>query len=477
MTSLSAGCGFGPGYRTPLEAMKGPREKILYVICLQPFPEKTNKPDYLAVVDVDPSSPTYSKVIHRMKGVAAGDEMHHFGWNACSSCYCDKSKSRNKLVIPCLASDRIYIVDTTQETAPKIHKVIEPEEMHKFGVGTPHTTHCLASGDVMISTLGDPNGNAKGDFILLDSNTWTIKGLWTKGEKKAMFGYDYWYQPYWDVMVSTEWAAPKSFKKGFSVAEITDPKLTGRSLNIFSWKEQQLKQIIPLGVDGIAPLEVRFLHNPKEAQGFVGCALNSNIYRFYRSDDGSWKADKVISTPNKKVEGWVLPEMPGLVTDILISMDDKFLYLSNWLHGDVRQYDISTPSKPKLVGQIFLGGLITKEGPVKVTQDPELKEQPEALYVNGKIVEGGPQMLQLSLDGKRLYVTTSLFSPWDRQFYPGMVNNGSVLMLVDVDTDKGGLKLNTNLFVDFGKEPEGPVLAHECRYPGGDCTSDIWLAE
>jgi hypothetical protein len=26
-------------------------------------------------------------------------------------------------------------------------------------------------------------------------------------------------------------------------------------------------------------------------------------------------------------------------------------------------------------------------------------------------------MLQLSLDGKRLYVTTSLFSPWDLQFY------------------------------------------------------------
>ena len=31
--------------------------------------------------------------------------------------------------------------------------------------------------------------------------------------------------------------------------------------------------------------------------------------------------------------------------------------------------------------------------------------------------------------------------------------------------------------VDFGAEPDGPALAHEIRYPGGDCTSDIYVAE
>ena len=58
---------------------------------------------------------------------------------------------------------------------------------------------------------------------------------------------------------------------------------------------------------------------------------------------------------------------------------------------------------------------------MKVTEDQELTEQPEPLILGGKRVEGGPQMIQLSLDGKRLYVTTSLFSPWDQQFYPEMV--------------------------------------------------------
>ena len=57
---------------------------------------------------------------------------------------------------------------------------------------------------------------------------------------------------------------------------------------------------------------------------------------------------------------------------------------------------------------------------MKVTKDDELNEQPEPAYVQGKKIEGGPQMIQLSLDGKRMFLTTSLFSAWDKQFYPEM---------------------------------------------------------
>lgn len=56
-----------------------------------------------------------------------------------------------------------------------------------------------------------------------------------------------------------------------------------------------------------------------------------------------------------------------------------------------------------------------------------------------------------------------------------VLREGSVMMQINVDTVDGGLTLNEDFLVDFGKEPDGPVLAHELRYPGGDCTSDIWL--
>jgi len=53
-------------------------------------------------VDVDPNSPTYSKVIHRLPMPNVGDELHHTGWNSCSSCHGDPSAARRYLVLPSL---------------------------------------------------------------------------------------------------------------------------------------------------------------------------------------------------------------------------------------------------------------------------------------------------------------------------------------------------------------------------------------
>jgi len=461
----------GPGYPTPLEAMKGPKEEIVYVICLNPDPKGNPKPDFLATVDVNPKSCHYSKVIHRLPMPNLGDELHHFGWNACSNCYGDCSKVRDKLILPCLGSDRIYVVDTSCPTEPKMHKVLEPSELHGRDLSAPHTTHCIPSGEVLISTMGDKDQNAKGSFAVLDGETFELKGEWSK--ETVPFGYDYWYQPRHNVMVSSEWGAPKAFKKGFSVEDVQNG-LYGHSIKVWNWNEKTLLKTIDLGAEAAMPLEVRFLHNPEATEGFVGCALYAKVFRFYKDESGKWEAEKVIDVPTKTVENWALPEMPGVLTDILISLDDKFCYFSNWVHGDVRQYDITDSKKPKLVGQLFLGGSICTDGSVKVIKDPELKAQPEPVFVKGKRLEGGPQMLQLSLDGTRLYVTTSLFSSWDKQFYPELLKKGSMLLQVDVNTKEGGLKLNPDFLVDFGTEPDGVFLAHEVRYPGGDCTSDIW---
>jgi len=184
---------------------------------------------------------------------------------------------------------------------------------------------------------------------------------------------------------------------------------------------------------------------------------------------------KVISVSSKKVENWLLEDMPGLITDIIISLDDRFLFISLWAFGEVRQYDISNTANPILVGKCFIGGSICSDSGVKVVEDKELESQPTRLVVKGKPIRGGAQMLQLSLDGKRLYVTNSLYSAWDKQFYPDMITNGSNMLLINVDVQKGGLSVDENFLVDFADEEFGPVLAHEMRYPGGDCTSDIWL--
>jgi selenium-binding protein 1 len=152
------------------------------------------------------------------------DELHHSGWNACSSC-CSPGVKRDKLIFPCLNSDRIFIVDVGEDPlCPKLYKTIEPKELHDLGISSPHTTHCLANGFIMISTMGNgPEGLAQGQFLILDSkDDFKVKGTWS--DTPTPFGYDFWYQPKFDVMISSEWGAPKAFKSGLNPATLSESK-------------------------------------------------------------------------------------------------------------------------------------------------------------------------------------------------------------------------------------------------------------
>lgn len=440
-------------FMSPKEAMQSPPEKIGYVMGLYAN-TGIQKPDYLATIDLDPASATYSKVIHRLKMPNVGDELHHFGWNACASC--EGEHARRFLVVPGMKSNRIHIIDTKNPREPKMHQVIDPGEVaSKSKLTAPHTVHCLSDGKIMISMLGNEKGEGPGGFLLLDSK-FNVTGAWETEKKGMRYNYDFWYQPRHNVMISSEWGAPNTFWPGFKLDDVKAGKY-GQHLHFWNWKERKVEQSIDLGGDGLIPLEVRFHHNPASTHGFVGAALSSVMWHYHK-EGAVWKAEKVIAVEPKKMAGWDIP-VPGLITDLVLSMDDRTLYFSNWLHGDIRQYDVSDPARPKLTGQVWIGGLEGKE-----------------IEIDGKKlkVAGGPQMLQLSLDGKRLYVTTSLLSSWDNQFYPNLAKTGSMMLALDCDTERGGLRLNPRFLVDFGKEPDGPARAHEIRFPNGDSTSDIW---
>lgn len=440
-------------YATVADAMQSGRETVAFVPGIYSG-TGIARPDYLATIDLDVSSATYGQVIHRLPMPYVGDELHHFGWNSCSSCHGDATRQRRFIVLPGIASSRIYIIDTYDERNPKVHKIIEPETvLDETGLSAPHTVHCLASGEVMISMLGDARGNGPGGFVLLDDD-FNIKGRWERDATGMNFNYDFWYQPRHNVMVSSEWGAPNTVAAGFDPADVAAGKY-GRHLHFWDWNERRLIQSIDLGDQGWIPLEVRFHHNPESTHGFVGAALSSTMWHWHRMGD-RWEAEQVIAVEPVEVEGWPFP-VPGLITDLVLSLDDRFLYFSNWLHGDVRQYDVSDPSRPRLTGQVWLGGVLGR-----------------GRELRGKKLSAGPQMLQLSLDGKRLYLTNSLYSPWDNQFYPDMKETGSYLLKIDCDTEAGGMELDESFMVDFGNEPGGPARAHEIRFSTGDSTSDIW---
>ncbi len=117
-------------YATPADAMRSPRETEVFVTALVVGIDD-KRPDYLATVDVDPTSPSYSKVVARLPMREPGDELHHFGWNACSSCHADPSRARRYLIVPGFRSGRIHVIDAADPRHPKLEKVIEAEAIAK----------------------------------------------------------------------------------------------------------------------------------------------------------------------------------------------------------------------------------------------------------------------------------------------------------------------------------------------------------
>ena len=127
-------------------ASQAPPEKLAFVALLNP--EHAGRPDAIGVVDVDPASSGYGKLVGQVEMPNAGDELHHFGWSACSSCLCPYAPhphtERRYLVVPGIRSSRIHIIDTKPDPRkPKIIKVIEPETIAaRTGYSRPHTVHC-----------------------------------------------------------------------------------------------------------------------------------------------------------------------------------------------------------------------------------------------------------------------------------------------------------------------------------------------
>jgi selenium-binding protein 1 len=279
----------GPGYASPQEAMKAERETVVYTICIYTG-TGIEKPDYLATIDVDSASDTFGEVISRLEMPDIGDELHHMGWNACSSCHGDDSMARKYLIVPGVRSNHFRIVDTaTDPRNPRLFKTIDGDEIkEKTNLSAPHTVHCLGS-EIIVSMLGDAEGNAPGGFLHLDKD-FNIVGRWEGDISTMNYNYDFWYQPRHNMMISTEWAAPNTFMPGFDLEDVAAGKY-GQHVHFWDFENRNIVESVDLGAEGLIPLEARFLHDPDSSHGYVGAALSSNVFHYFKDDAGTTRIE------------------------------------------------------------------------------------------------------------------------------------------------------------------------------------------
>jgi selenium-binding protein 1 len=240
----------------------------------------------------------------------------------------------------------------------------------------------------------------------------------------------------------------------------------GNALHVWDLNRRVHLQKLELGPEYQMVLELRPAHDPNETYGFVGVVgslkdLSASIWMWHRDGTGgnaTWRIHKVVEIPAEPAAADDLPPLwkgfgaaPPLVTDINLSLDDRFLYVSCFGTGELKQFDVSDPFNPVETGTVKIGGMVRRQ------PHPARPEQR---------LNGAPQMVEISRDGKRLYVTNSLYRTWDDQFYPDGIKGW--LAKVDVRPN-GGIALDPAGFVEFdGMRP------HQVHLEGGDASSDSY---
>jgi selenium-binding protein 1 len=504
-------------YPSAKQAAEAPQEELAYLAMLSP---DQTRPDAIGVVDVRPGSKSFGRLVGQFDMPNTGDELHHFGWNACSASLCPWAPhphvERRYLVVPGINSSRIHILDTKPDPRrPELVKTIEPETLaRKTGYASPHTVHCGPDG-IYLSALGAPDGGGPGGIFVLDHDSFEPKRKWEEDRGPQELAYDFAWHLGHDTTITSEWGTPSMVREGL-VPELLLGGKYGHALHVWDLRKGRHLQRIELGEKLQMSLELRPARDPRKAYGFVGVVisledLSSSVWLWYKEggnggmsgnggssgkhapssregsgrserdagSDGSpflaatassaatavsaatatgeWKVMKVIEIPAEAADPADLPPLlqgfkavPPLITDINLSLDDRQLYVSCWGTGELRQYDVSDPFNPRLTATTQIGGIVRRAAHPAQTS---------------KRLNGGPQMVELSRDGRRVYLTNGLYSPWDEQFYPA----GLESWMVKLDTrPEGGMALDPKFFLAM----ERGVRCHQVRLQGGDASSD-----
>lgn len=293
-----------------------------------------------------------------------------------------------------LFSNRLFIYDVASDPKhPNLLKTV-PDLVASTGYSGPHTFYAIPGG-VLIAMLGSKDGGAPGALVQLDND-----GNFVKAMPSPDYMYDVGIEPELDLIVTSSWAHPHAVKAGN-----TPMDQVGDVVNAWDWKTGKVLQTEHLDK---APLEVRWLHGAAARGGFVNCAFGNSVWYWEVGKERKLTFTRVI----KLADG-------SIPADMRISYDNRFLFVSLFGAGAVQQYDVGQPLHPKLVSTVSI---------------------PQA------------QMLKLTPDNKRLYVSNSLLSNLD----------GKVPYAVRlVNVTATGLVIDPKFDVDFEHLPTGEARPHD----------------
>jgi methanethiol oxidase len=360
------------------------QERFLYVATIA---QSATDPDFVAVIGADPRRPDFGKIVTRIDMPNVGDELHHFGYSA----------DQRRLIVPGLFSNRIHVFKIKHGGKRMTLRAVDDQLAAQSGYIVPHGVMTMEGKSIVPMIGAASDTTLPGGIVEIDDRTGAFEGYFGPGPVRApgelgpRYMYDFAAVHEANRGISTTFGPPALCGGGI------DPTCLGNEVAVWNLREQKVIQTADLGTNSGA-LEVRFIREHGVRRAFINTPGTHAVWLADDDDgDGVFDFQQVLGPE----DGLVIP------ADMLLSYDHKFMYLTNWFGNTVQQFDISDPFNPVLTASAYV---------------PH------------------PNMLRLSRDNKRLYVSNANLTPWDNDpsFGPPR-NNDYGIWLFDVDKRSGGL--------------------------------------
>jgi selenium-binding protein 1 len=305
---------------------------------------------------------------------------------------------RGRIWAASLNTSRFFIFDVrTDPLNPRLERTIE--NVPKLtGLTGPHTPYAIP-GRMLVTMASGPEGTGPGGVV-----EFTNEGEYVASHRTPNHAYEIVVKPEFNRMLVSSWVPQKMFMSPMSQ---WDPKQFSNSVTVWDLKARKIVQ--ELKGDPV-PLATRWALKPNAGYGYSINHAGNSIWMFRRGKDGVFSYAKAADLSAGCLPG-----------DLRQSADDRYMYVSCIGGGEVQAWDISKPDRIRLHD--------TVQGLVQAN------------------------MMHLTLDGKRLYVTNSAISSID--FSPRYA-----LRLIHVGPD-GKMKQDPFFAIDFSQAPNGPARPHD----------------
>jgi selenium-binding protein 1 len=359
------------------------QEQYLYVATIA---QSASDPDFVAVIGADPRRADFGRIVNRVDMPNVGDELHHFGY----------SLDQRRLIVPGLFSNRIHVFEIERGGAHMTLGSVNEDLASQSGYIIPHGVMAMQRGRLMVPMIGAATGTTQpAGIVEIDDVTGGFTGYFGPGpvrgpdELGPKYMYDFAAHHKANRAISTSFGPPALCGGGI------DPTCLGDEVAVWDLERQKVIQVQSLGANSGA-LEVRFIRKNNVRRAFINTPGTNAIWLAHDDDhDGVFEFMQVLGAE----DGLTLP------ADMLLSYDGRHMYVTNWFGNTVQQFDIRDPYNPRLTATVTV---------------PH------------------PNMLRLSRDNRRLYVSNSLLTPWDNDPDFGAPRNSDYgIWLFEVDKHGG----------------------------------------